>query len=328
MEIVRKGIVLLLVLTAAFFGMLLATGHQLGSRPASSLAPLSQKPDVQFVTANGIRFGYLEMGEGPLVLMFHGYPETARSWNAVQIEMAAAGYRTIAIFMRGYPPTGFADEYSVRSLGADAIALISALGEESAHLVGHDWGASAVYQAAYASPDKVNKLVAISIPHPIAIAGDPSVLLQAPHFIYYQSPWSVRQLWSHDFAHIDYIYETWSPDYEVPASELADIKASLRVPGAVQGALGYYWSFVSEGADKTGPPPTSQIEVPSLIIVGDADHAVNPDRFDRAASAFVAGYQLTRLPGVGHFPQLEDPGGVSTAIVAFLNADEFPEANR
>jgi pimeloyl-ACP methyl ester carboxylesterase len=166
----------------------------------------------------------------------------------------------------------------------------------------------------------VNTLTALSIPHPVAIAGDPTVLKEAPHFLYYQSPWSARQLWSHDFAQVDYIYRTWSPDFDVPANEIADIKATLRVPGAVEGALGYYWSFFSEGSENAGPPPNSKIEVPSLILYGDADMAVNQARFDQAASAFAADYQAIRLPGVGHLPHLEDPESVSTAIVAFLGA--------
>ena len=103
MKIARKGFVLLLVLAAALFIVFLGTGHQLGARPASSLVPLGQKPDVQFVNANEIRFGYLEMGVGPLVLMFHGYPETARSWNALQTKIAEAGYRTVEVVQKqGY----------------------------------------------------------------------------------------------------------------------------------------------------------------------------------------------------------------------------------
>lgn len=125
-----------------------------------------------------------------MVLLLHGYPETARSWAKVQLRLAAAGYRVVALNMRGYAPTSApaAGDYMVGGLGAGALALIDALGHEQAVVVGHDWGASAALAAVTAAPDKVRGLVTIAIPHPLGIADDPSVLLKASHFVYYQLP--------------------------------------------------------------------------------------------------------------------------------------------
>lgn len=290
---------------------------EFGARPESSLAVAPDDPAVKYVTANGIWFGYLEKGEGPLVLLFHGYPETARSWSAVQEQIANAGYRVIAPFMRGYPPSSFAagGDYSVAALGRDVVALIDAFGEDSAIIVGHDWGASAVYRAAMSSPEKVDAMVALSIPHPVAIAGDPSVLLGASHFIYYQLPVARRLVWSHDFAHIEWIYRHWSPTYVPSEEELEDIKSTLRVPGAIDGALGYYWSFFNA---PDGPDPATKIAVPSLVIAGTADGTLDIGRFDQADTGFAAEYRLKKLKGVGHFPQLEAPDVVSQTILSFL----------
>lgn len=276
---------------------------------------------LQTVEANGIAFSYIEEGQGPLILLFHGYPETARSWKAVQSRLAAAGYRVVAPFTRGYPPTEAAEDgdYSVKSLGADAVALIDALGEETAILVGHDWGASTVYEAATLAPEKVSKLVALAVPHARAVGDDPTILLEAPHFVYYQLPFIRTWVSMSDYAHIDRIYESWSPTYDVPEAELADVKATFAAPGGLDGALGYYWSLFDEELN-AGRLSTfeSEITVPSLIIAGGADGTVGIERYAMAEPAFVGGYQFESVEGVGHFPQLEAPEQVSNLILAFL----------
>ncbi len=296
---------------------------EFGPRPESSVQPLPDRQDVRFIEANGIRFGYLEKGSGPLILLFHGYPETARSWKAVQDRLAADGYRVIAPFLRGYPPTSFAEDgnYSVAALSQDVVSLIEAFGEEKAIIVGHDWGASAVYRTAMQRPDKVSVMVALSIPHPVAISGDPSVLIGANHFLYYQLPVARRLIWSYDFAHIDWIYRQWSPTYDPPQEELEDIKATLRVPGAIDGALGYYWSFFGAPAID----PTIKISVPSLVIAGSDDGTIDYRRFYDAEIGFDSPYRLVMMGGVGHFPQLEAPDLVADGISMFLRSLERPE---
>src|SRR5262245_13188021 len=116
--LIRLGVVLA-VLAGLGVGYALSLGMEFGARPESSLKPIAAAPDVKFIDANGVRFAYIEEGQGPLVLLFHGYPETARSWKVVQQRLAAAGYRVIAPYMRGYPPSGFADDYAVPTLGRD-----------------------------------------------------------------------------------------------------------------------------------------------------------------------------------------------------------------
>ncbi len=127
--------------------------------------------NVRFVDANGLRFGYLESGSGPLVLLVHGFPDTAYAWDATREVLAAAGYRAVAPFTRGYAPTQVptVEAYDSDTLGRDLLALIGALGETSAVIVGHDWGSSAAYSAAATAPEKVRMLVTIAIPHPASI---------------------------------------------------------------------------------------------------------------------------------------------------------------
>lgn len=309
----------LLFLVAVVAGALAVMTLEFGERPAASLQPIEIAADIKFIEANGIRFAYIEEGQGPLILLFHGYPETARSWKVVQQRLAASGYRVVAPYMRGYPPTSFAadGDYSPAALGDDVLALIDAFGEQSATVVGHDWGASAVYAATAKNAAKINRLVAIAIPHPRGIVGDPTVFLNASHFLYYQLPVAERLVWSYDFAHIDWIYRQWAPGYVPPAEVMDDIKATLRTPGATAGALGYYWSLFKRDPAEIERAAATAIAVPTLIIAGADDGAVSRARYDKARDAFTGPYTYVELEGVGHFPPLEAPDKVADAIVSF-----------
>src|SRR5437660_10618025 len=103
------------------------------------------------ITANGVDFAYLAEGadrDGPLALCLHGFPDTAWGWRYLLPELAAAGYRAVAPFLRGYAPTSVPADgrYQVGALASDAIALHDALGgDERAVLIGHDWGAMTPY---------------------------------------------------------------------------------------------------------------------------------------------------------------------------------------
>jgi pimeloyl-ACP methyl ester carboxylesterase len=122
---------------------------------------------LNVIRANGVHFAYLDAGQGPLVLCLHGFPDTAWSFVPLLERLAAAGYRTVAPFMRGYPPSGPAPDgdYRVITLGRDALALIEALGAHRAVLVGHDWGAAATYIAAALAPERVDRMVTAAVPH-------------------------------------------------------------------------------------------------------------------------------------------------------------------
>src|ERR1700752_3742486 len=114
---------------------------------------------IRFVDANGLNFDYLENGSGPLVLMLHGFPDTAHSWDDLRPRIAAQGYRAVSPFMRGYHPTGIPErDPDQETLARDPLAWIEALGARDAILIGHDWGAATAYGAAALGPDRVKKL--------------------------------------------------------------------------------------------------------------------------------------------------------------------------
>ena len=122
-----------------------------------------------FIETNGIRMRLAEMGsEGPLVLFAHGWPESWYSWRHQLIALSTAGYRVVAPDMRGYGETDSPEEidkFDIEQLSADMVGILDALGEETATIVGHDWGAPVASHSALLYPDRFTKLVIMSVPY-------------------------------------------------------------------------------------------------------------------------------------------------------------------
>ena len=118
------------------------------------------------VTANSVDFHYLELGQGPLVLCLHGFPDNAHTYRYLLPVLADAGFRAVAPFMRGYSPTGKPpdDRFESILLGQDAVALIRALGATEAFVVGHDWGGFATMASAVLAPERVRAIVTLGVP--------------------------------------------------------------------------------------------------------------------------------------------------------------------
>src|SRR5438067_382449 len=144
---------------------------------------------IRFVEANGLKFAYLEEGSGPLVLMLHGFPDTAHTWDDLRPRIAVSGYRAVSPFLRGYHPSAIPDrDTDQETLARDPLALIDALGAPDAIVIGHDWGASAAYGAAALGPERVKKLIVVAIPHPATLKPSPKKLWGARHFAAYKLP--------------------------------------------------------------------------------------------------------------------------------------------
>jgi pimeloyl-ACP methyl ester carboxylesterase len=135
------------------------------------------------VHANGITLHITEQGTGPLVLLCHGWPELGYSWRHQVPALAEAGYHAVAPDMRGYGEStvpGDTSAYAITDLVGDMVALVAALGESRACIVGHDWGATVAWSAALMRPDLFTAVAALSVPHrPRNPAGPPLVLLRA-----------------------------------------------------------------------------------------------------------------------------------------------------
>ena len=134
--------------------------------PAEPVIQITGPWTHRSVTANGTRFHVVSMGEGPLVLLLHGFP--GWTWRHQLVSLAEAGYRAVAVDLRGYggsdkPPRG----YDLITAAADAAGLVRALGEANATIVGHDWGGLTAWTLAAYFPKAVRRLAVVSMAHPL-----------------------------------------------------------------------------------------------------------------------------------------------------------------
>jgi pimeloyl-ACP methyl ester carboxylesterase len=260
---------------------------------------------VKRVAVNGVELAYLEEGRGPLVILTHGFPDTARTWDAVRPALAAAGYRAVTPNLRGYHPSGLDPEgrYDGETLGRDILGLIDALGEKSAIVVGHDFGAAASYAAAGMAPEKVRLLVTLAIPHPRAVKPSLGLLWRARHFIRFKLPGAVAALRRNDFALVDELVHRWSPAWQVPAGAFDDVKRSFANPGAAEAAIAMYQQI----SPRPTPALRARIPVPTVVFAGETDGALTDlAPYEAARARFTGSYEVVRMPG-GHWLHLEHP---------------------
>jgi pimeloyl-ACP methyl ester carboxylesterase len=278
------------------------------------------------VEANGLRFAYREAGSGPLVLCIHGFPDTAHTFDDLLPRLAAAGFRAVAPFTRGYPPTSLASDgdYSMMTLGQDVLALIAALGVESALVVGHDWGALASYLAANLEPRRVRKLVTVAIPHARVVRPTLPMLRGLSHFFLFQLPFIARWVRRRDFAFLDRLVRKWSPRWNPSAEEMAPVKHAFSQPGALEAALSYYRAFVRQALGRRWREARrilrADTTVPTLTFAGLADGALPADEFDAARAAFTGPYELVKVPDAGHFLHREQPQLFAERLLRFLQS--------
>ncbi len=270
---------------------------------------------MHHVTANGLPFAYLEQGTGPLVLLLHGFPDTAYTWEHVLPALAAAGYRAVAPFTRGYHPTALAPDgkYDTDTLARDAIELVGALGAEQAIIVGHDWGASAAYGAAALAPERFRLLVTLAVPHPRGLKPTPRLVWALRHFVSLRGRNAVAKAQRDDFAYIDTLVRRWSPAWQVPPDETKRVKEAFRQPGCLDAAISYY--------RQVRPPrlPASHrlpIKVPAVAFAGEHD-IIAPRAFEKVRHCFEGPYQVVQVPG-GHFMHREHPETFATELVRVL----------
>jgi pimeloyl-ACP methyl ester carboxylesterase len=273
--------------------------------------------EPRFVEANGLRFAYFEQGKGPLVLLVHGFPDTAHTWDAALAALAGAGFRAVAPFTRGYHPTAVpADgKYDVETLGRDLLALIPALGEQQAIVVGHDWGAAAAYAAASLGPDKITRLITIAIPHPRSLKPTPKVIWSGRHFFALRRAGAAEKIRAGNYAYIDELWRRWSPAWkDLPASETAAVKQAFAQPGCLEAACAYYKAFTP----KLPAAHRTTIAVPTVSFAGEHD-MLPPRAYEKARQCYSGSYEVVQVPG-GHFMHREHPATFIPELVRVAKA--------
>jgi pimeloyl-ACP methyl ester carboxylesterase len=297
------------------------------------------------VTANGTRFHMATMGEGPLVLLLHGFPEFWWTWRRQVVALAEAGYRAVAVDLRGYggsdkPPRG----YDLITAAADIAGLIRALGEANAVVVGHDWGGLTAWTLAAYFPKAVRRLGVVSMAHPLrmraavlssplsvpkALTTQPGRTRRGGYPLAFQVPiFPERQLVRDDGALVGMLLSSWSaPGW--PDQETAQVyQQAMRIPPVAHTSLEYHRWFVRSTFRPDGLRYAKQMRSPVIAPVLHLHGALDPcilPQTARGAGRYVEGpYRWKVIEGAGHYPHEERPELFDSELLGWL-ADPEPD---
>ncbi len=282
----------------------------------------------QYAVVNGVRLHYVECGSGPLVVLLHGFPEFWYAWRHQIPVLAAAGYRVIALDQRGYnlsdKPKGVG-HYCLEALLGDVLGIIRHAGEQSAVVVGHDWGGAIAWNFAMRHPEAVDRLIVLNAPHPHRFLEEItgfSQLRKSWYMFLFQLPWlPERLLRSGDYAGLE---RTLRNDPIHPGvfsdADIAHHKQAIAQPGALTATINYYRAlfrinpFVYKQA-------ITRIDIPTLLIWGEQDRYLGI-RLTEGLEPWVPKLQLERIPDASHWVQAEVPERVNALMLDFLRTPD------
>lgn len=307
------------------------------------------------IFANGIEIFVREQGQGPLVLLCHGWPELSYSWRHQIPAIAAAGFRVAAPDMRGFGRTSAPAEinaYSIFDNVGDMVALVAALGETRAVIVGHDWGAPVAWHAALFRPDIFSAVAGLSVPPPSRGRGRPLDSLRESgianfYWQYFQTPGVAEAEFERDVALT--MRTLLGRGFPEPASlfvedgkgflgepranrplphwlteaDIAYFTEAYRTSG-FRGGLNWYRN-IDRNWELTAPWQGAQIHQPSLFIAGSRDSVITgligAKRVGDMERVLPNLRQKLIIDGAGHWIQQERADEVNAALIAFLKGN-------
>jgi pimeloyl-ACP methyl ester carboxylesterase len=305
----------------------------------------------RFIDTGEVTLHAVIAGEGPLVVLLHGFPEFWWSWRHQLSALAGAGFRAVAVDLRG---CGLSDRprdvgaYSVRQLASDVDRLIAALGaERAAAVVGHDWGGVIAYSFAARYPARVERLVILNAPHPVAMSRGllrNGQLLRSAYMLALVVPAiPERVLASRDGALVRRAVRAMRST-QVPADELEPYVVAARGAEWLRGGLNMYRAMArtalarvpgvgllvrrSRGARAADPVLRSsdRIDAPVLVIWGAADPFL-AEHLARPPAAIVPNVRIERIPRASHDVMLDAPERVNTLMLDFLAPASKPSGS-
>ncbi|MBC1219362.1 alpha/beta hydrolase [Nostoc sp. UCD121] len=275
----------------------------------------------EYITTNGVKLHYVTQGEGPLMLMLHGFPEFWYSWRH-QIPEFAQNFKVVALDLRGYNDSDKPNEQSAYVMDEfikDVEGVIKGLGYQKGVLVGHDWGGAIAWNFAYTHPEMLEQLIILNLPHPAKFAQGlrtPQQLLRSNYIFLFQLPWIPELLLqSSDYQAIETAFKGTAVNKS--AFTKADIDAYKNAAakrGAITAMLNYYRNIFQQ---RMLNPSWGILEVPTLMIWGENDTALGKElTYDTAA--YVRNFQIKYIPNCGHWVQQEQPELVNQYMREFL----------
>jgi pimeloyl-ACP methyl ester carboxylesterase len=276
----------------------------------------------QFIVSNGVRLHYVTQGEGPLMVMLHGFPEFWYSWRH-QIPEFAHDHKVVALDQRGYndsdKPTDLS-AYRLSQLVEDVRGVILGLGYDRCILVGHDWGGAVAWTFAYTYPELVERLIVLNLPHPAKFAAGlrtPQQLLRSWYILFFQLP-MLPELALQAFDHQligDAIRNMAVDKTAITDADLAAYRQAAAKPGALTAMINYYRANIFQ------PELISRdwgvLQIPTLLIWGEQDAALGKE-LTYGTEAYVQDLTVRYIPDSSHWVQQEKPELVNQYIREFL----------
>jgi pimeloyl-ACP methyl ester carboxylesterase len=271
---------------------------------------------------NGVRLHCVVEGEGPLVLLLHGFPETSRAWRK-QMPALATRFRVVAPDLRGFgasdKPKGIA-AYRTSVLADDIVELIHAFDAERAHVVGHDWGGGVAWTVAIEHPQAVDRLAVLNCPHPSVMAralrSNWAQIRKSWYIFAFQIPslpeWALRRDGARALKNA--LRRAAKPGTFSDA-DLYEYAHAFSAPGAATAAINYY-----RAAARSRPPSgkKKKISAPTLVIWGEDDFALGIELTRGMDGLFEREPRVEYLPDTGHFVMEERPDLVNRLLLDFL----------
>jgi pimeloyl-ACP methyl ester carboxylesterase len=292
----------------------------------------------RLIAANGIELNVIEDGEGPLVVLCHGFPELAYSWRHQIPALAGAGFRVVAPDMRGFGRSSAPREiesYDVVTLCADMTGLLDDLGEQSAIFVGHDWGANVVWQLALQQPQRVRAVAGLSVPFVPRAPAAPIPIMRRHlgedfYIVWFQEPDVADTALAQDVRRTLTTSRQWTADWaeedggrrEPPAwlsEQELDVYVEAFERTGFTGGLNWYRN-IDRNWELSEPFAERRIEQPAMFLTGGLD----PVRNFMPAEAMNGWVTDLRaeivVDGAGHWVQQQAPEAVNAALLEFIAA--------
>ena len=269
---------------------------------------------------NGVRLHCVVEGEGPLVLLLHGFPETSRAWRK-QMPALTKRFRVVAPDLRGFgasdKPKGIA-AYRTSVVAEDIVALIHSLGADRAHVVGHDWGGAVAWTLATLHPEAVDRLVALNCPHPAvmqrALRSNWTQIRKSWYIFAFQLPWLPEWSFRRHGAKAlkDSLRRTAMQPDTFSDADLDEYARAFSAPGAATAAINYYRAAARSRVAR------GKIKAPTLLIWGENDFALGMELTRGMDDLLEHAPRIEYVPDASHWVMEERPEVVNRLLLEFL----------
>jgi pimeloyl-ACP methyl ester carboxylesterase len=312
-----------------------ASNHDVAGDPLMPMAP------IRYVDTDALRVGYYEVGEGPAVVLLHGFPYDIHAYGAVAPALAAAGCRVIIPYLRGYGATRYLTPQTVRSgeqaaLAADLLGLLDALDLPDAVLAGFDWGARVACSVAAIWPERCRGIVSVGgyaiqdvvgagLPRP------PGAERALWHQYYFLTERGRSGLARHRRALAELLWREWSPKWDFSPAEFERTAAAFENPDWVDTVVHNYRYRMgyapgapkyADLADRLAALPP--VEVPAITVDGGAHGVLSASDGQAWTGRFLGPWEHRTVAGAGHNVPQEQPEEFAEAVLAVLGTPPSP----